>query len=303
VTKVPKKSYFWQKEIMAHLRTILQLFLAATFLFSAYTKAIAPGFFEILLEQQGIVPNRLYGAWATRAIIALEVWLGIGLLLPFYTRLVLRISFWLLVIFSVHLGYLVFIGDTSNCGCFGEMIAMSPLESLGKNGVLLVINGLLLRYKYKFGRKSWLTWALLPALFAAAVFVWPIQTEPDEVVAKFPAFENSAEIDFTEGNYLVAVLNLSCEHCQEAAQELAELQRNGADLPQVVALFFEEGGTTVEQFNILTNSDFPYQMIDVNTFFDLIGSAPPRVYWVKNGKMMQFWDTEIAKGIQMAFSP
>ncbi len=288
---------------MAHLRTILQLFLAATFLFSAYTKAIAPGFFEILLEQQGIVPNRLYGAWATRAIIALEVWLGIGLLLPFYTRLVLRISFWLLVIFSVHLGYLVFIGDTSNCGCFGEMIAMSPLESLGKNGVLLVINGFLLRYKYKFGRKSWLTWALLPALFAAAVFVWPIQTEPDEVVAKFPAFENSAEIDFTEGNYLVAVLNLSCEHCQEAAQELAELQRNGADLPQVVALFFEEGGTTVEQFNILTNSDFPYQMIDVNTFFDLIGSAPPRVYWVKNGKMMQFWDTEIAKGIQMAFSP
>ena len=203
----------------------------------------------------------------------------------------------------MHLGYLVFIGDTSNCGCFGEMIAMSPLESLGKNGVLLVINGFLLRYKYKFGRKSWLTWALLPALFAAAVFVWPIQTEPDEVVAKFPAFENSAEIDFTEGNYLVAVLNLSCEHCQEAAQELAELQRNGADLPQVVALFFEEGGTTVEQFNILTNSDFPYQMIDVNTFFDLIGSAPPRVYWVKNGKMMQFWDTEIAKGIQMAFSP
>lgn len=298
-----KKSYFWQKEIMAHLRTILQLFLAATFLFSAYTKAIAPGFFEILLEQQGIVPNRLYGAWATRAIIALEVWLGIGLLLPFYTRLLLRISFWLLVIFSVHLGYLVFIGDTSNCGCFGEMIAMSPLESLGKNVVLLAINGVLLRYKYKFGKKPWLTWALLPALFTAAVFVWPIQTEPDEVVAKFPAFENAAEIDFTKGDYLVAVLNLSCEHCQEAAQELSELQRNGADLPQVVALFFEEGDTTVEQFNALTNSDFPYQMIGVNTFFDLIGSAPPRVYWVKNGKMMQFWDTEIAKGIQTTFAP
>jgi len=288
---------------MAHLRTILQLFLAATFLFSAYTKAIAPGFFEILLEQQGIVPNRLYGAWATRAIIALEVWLGIGLLLPFYTRLLLRISFWLLVIFSVHLGYLVFIGDTSNCGCFGEMIAMSPLESLGKNVVLLAINGFLVRYKYKFGKKPWLTWALLPALFAAAVFVWPIQTEPDEVVAKFPAFENATEIDFTKGDYLVAVLNLSCEHCQEAAQELAELQRNGADLPQVVALFFEEGDTTVEQFNELTNSAFPYQMIRVNTFFDLIGSAPPRVYWVKNGKMMQFWDTEIAKGIQTTFAP
>ena len=288
---------------MAHLRTILQFFLAATFLFSAYTKAIAPGFFEILLEQQGLVPNRLIGAWATRAIIALEIWLGLGLLLPYYSRFLLRFSFWLLVAFSLHLGYLVFLGDTSNCGCFGEMISMTPLASLGKNAILLVVNGFLLRYKYKFGKKSWLTWALLPALFAAAVFVWPIQTEPDEVVSKLPAFENTSDIDFTTGNYLVAVLNLSCEHCQEAAQELAELQRAGAQLPQIVALFFEEGDTTVAEFNSITNSDYPYQMIDVNTFFDLIGSAPPRVYWVKNGKMMQFWDTEIAEGIQTTFAP
>ena len=288
---------------MTHLRTLLQFFLAATFLFSAYTKAIAPGFFEILMEQQGLVPNRLLGAWATRAIIALEVWLGLGLLLPYYSRLLLRISFWILAAFSLHLGYLVFLGDTSNCGCFGEMISMTPLASLGKNAILLVVNGFLLRYRYKFGKKSWVTWALLPALFAAAVVVWPVQTEPDEVVSKLPAFENTTEIDFASGNYLVAVLNLSCEHCQEAAQELAELQRAGVELPQVVALFFEEGDTTVAQFNSITNSDYPYQMIDVNTFFDLIGSAPPRVYWVKNGKMMQFWDTEISEGIQTTFAP
>jgi thiol-disulfide isomerase/thioredoxin len=288
---------------MAHLRSLLQFFLAVTFLFSAYTKAIAPGFFEILLEQQGLVPNRLYGAWATRAIIALEVWLGLGLLFSVFTRALLRISFGLLVVFSAHLCYLIIIGETGNCGCFGEMISMSPLASLGKNVVLLGINGFLLRYKYKGNKKSGWIWALLPALFAAAVFVWPISTEPDEVVAKFPAFEETSEIDFTTGEYLVAVLNLSCEHCQEAAQELAELQRNGVVLPQVVALFFEEGDTTVKQFNAKTNADFPYQMIDVNTFFDLIGSAPPRVYWIKNGEVNQFWDEDIADGIKTTFAP
>lgn len=288
---------------MAHLRSLLQIFLAVTFLFSAYTKAIAPGFFEILLEQQGLVPNRLYGAWATRAIIALEVWLGLGLLFSVFIRALLRISFGLLVAFSVHLCYLIIIGETGNCGCFGEMISMSPLASLGKNVVLLGVNGFLLRYKYKGNKKSGWIWALLPALFAAAVFVWPISTEPDEVVAKFPAFEETSEIDFTTGEYLVAVLNLSCEHCQEAAQELAELQRNGVSLPQVVALFFEEGDTTVKQFNAKTNADFPYQMIDVNTFFDLIGSAPPRVYWIKAGEVDQFWDEDIADGIKTTFAP
>lgn len=288
---------------MAHLRSLLQIFLAVTFLFSAYTKAIAPGFFEVLLEQQGLVPNRLYGAWATRAMIALEVWLGLGLLFSVFTRALLRISFGLLVAFSAHLCYLIIIGETGNCGCFGEMISMSPLASLGKNVVLLGVNGLLLRYKYKGNKKSGWIWALLPALFATAVFVWPISTEPDEVVAKFPAFKETSEIDFTTGEYLVAILNLSCEHCQEAAQELAELQRNGVDLPKVVALFFEEGDTTVKQFNAKTNADFPYQMIDVNTFFDLIGSAPPRVYWIKNGEVNQFWDEDIADGIKTTFAP
>ena len=288
---------------MKHLRTTLQVFLAAVFLFSAYTKAIAPGFFEILLEQQGIVPNRLYGAWATRAIIALETWLAIGFLLPFYTKLLLRLSFGLLLVFSLHLVYLIAIGNTDNCGCFGEMISMSPLESLAKNLVLIVVNGFLLRYRYRDSKPSWFTWALLPILFAAAVFIWPVSTKIDEVVAKFPQFEKSSTIDFTKGEYLVAVFNLSCEHCQEAASEITQLQQQSITLPQVVALFFEEGDTTVAQFNALTQTDFPYQMIDVNTFFDLIGSAPPRVYWIEDGEVNQFWDENIGEGIQTTFAP
>ena len=144
---------------MANLRTLLQLFLGATFLFSAYTKALAPGFFEVLLEQQGLVPNRLYGAWATRAIIALEVWLGLGLLFSIFTRALLRISFGLLVAFSVHLCYLIIIGETGNCGCFGEMISMSPLASLGKNVVLLGVNAFSLLFHYRNQKKSWIIWA------------------------------------------------------------------------------------------------------------------------------------------------
>ena len=288
---------------MTYMRSLLQFFLAATFLFSAYTKAIAPGFFEVLLEQQGLVPNRLYGAWATRAIIAFELWLGMSMMFSSYIRLILRLSALLLFAFSIHLVYLIVIGETGNCGCFGEMISMSPLASLAKNAVLLVLNGILLFFHYKDQKKSWITWVMLPALFAAAVFVWPIQTEPDEIVAKLPSFENTSEVNFEKGEYLVAVFNLSCEHCQEAAQELAELQRSGVVIPKVVALFFEEGDTTVEQFNQITGTSFTYQMIDVNTFFDLIGSAPPRVYWIVDGQVKQFWDETLEKDFLSTFAP
>jgi hypothetical protein len=272
-------------------------------LFSAYTKAVAPGFFEVLLEQQGLVPSRLYGAWATRFIIALETWLGLCLLLSFYARFILRFSFLLLVAFSVHLGYLIAIGETGNCGCFGEMISMSPLASLGKNIVLLAVNGFLLRYKFRGNKKPRITWLLLPLLFAAATLIWPVQTQPDEVVEKLPIFEAETGIDFANGSYLVAILNLGCEHCQEAAQQIVAWQNNGIDLPQVAALFFAEGDTTVADFNTITGSNFPYQMIDVNTFFDLIGSTPPRIYWIVDGQVKQYWDETLGEDFLTTFAP
>lgn len=286
---------------MTNLRITLQLFLAATFLFSAYTKAVAPGFFEVLLEQQGLVPSRLYGAWATRIIIAIETWLGLCLMLSFYTRFILRFSFLLLVAFSVHLGYLIAIGETGNCGCFGEMISMSPLASLGKNLLLLSANGFLLRYKFRGNKKPLITWLLLLLLFAAASLVWPVQTQPDEVVDKIPMFEAETGIDFANGSYLVAIFNLGCEHCQEAAHQIAAWQNNGINLPQVAALFFAEGDTSVADFNAITESNFPYQMIDANTFFDLIGSAPPRIYWIMDGQVKQYWDETLGEDFLTIF--
>jgi hypothetical protein len=286
---------------MTNLRITLQLFLAVTFLFSAYTKAVAPGFFEVLLEQQGLVPSRLYGAWVTRIIIAIETWLGLCMLLSFYTRFILRLSFLLLVAFSVHLGYLIAMGETGNCGCFGEMISMSPLASLGKNLLLLSVNGFLLRYKFRGNKKPLITWLLLPLLFAAASLVWPVQTQPDEAVEKIPMFEAETGIDFANGSYLVAIFNLGCEHCQEAAHQIAAWQNKGINLPQVVALFFAEGDTSVADFNAITESNFPYQMIDANTFFDLIGSAPPRIYWIMDGQVKQYWDETLGEDFLTIF--
>jgi hypothetical protein len=183
------------------------------------------------------------------------------------------------------------------------MISMSPLASLGKNIVLLAVNGFLLRYKFRGNKKPRITWLFLPLLFAAATLIWPVQTQPDEVVEKLPTFEAETGIDFANGSYLVAILNLGCEHCQEAAQQIVAWQNNGIDLPQVAALFFAEGDTTVADFNTITGSNFPYQMIDVNTFFDLIGSTPPRIYWIVDGQVKQYWDETLGEDFLTTFAP
>lgn len=40
----------------------LRILLGITFLFSAYTKFVGPGFFEITLMDQGLAPDRFFAA-------------------------------------------------------------------------------------------------------------------------------------------------------------------------------------------------------------------------------------------------
>ena len=66
-------------------------------------------------------------------------------------------------------------------------------------------------------------------------------------------------------------------------------------------LYFQEGSTSVEDFESITQSSFPYDLIEVNTFFDLIGDSPPRVYNLKDGKVLEIWDTDITRNLINAF--
>ena len=117
----------------------MQVMLATTFIFSAYTKAIGPGFFEITLMDQGLAPTRVFAGHMARFFIGLEFALGILMFLPFYVKQLMQITFLLLGGFTVHLIYLWLIGDTENCGCFGEMISMTPEQSILKNMVMLAV--------------------------------------------------------------------------------------------------------------------------------------------------------------------
>jgi uncharacterized membrane protein YphA (DoxX/SURF4 family) len=84
----------------------------------------------------------------SRMLIGLEFTLGLLILLPFYLkRIVVPTTIALLSAFSIHLFIQVIGGDSSNCGCFGELIPMTPAQALIKNilsiGLLLLLLTLL----------------------------------------------------------------------------------------------------------------------------------------------------------------
>ena len=70
----------------------------------------------------------------SRLLIGFEFTLAILLLLPYYLKkIIFPATIGLIAVFTVHLFVQVIQGDASNCGCFGELIPMTPLEALIKN--------------------------------------------------------------------------------------------------------------------------------------------------------------------------
>ena len=115
------------KEIIIKL---LRIILAAVFIFSAISKLIAPGIFEITILDQGIIESREFAAYIGRFLIGIELFLGIALLQTNYLKqFVLPSTLLTLTGFTILLLFSHFDGNANNCGCFGEVIKMSPIEA------------------------------------------------------------------------------------------------------------------------------------------------------------------------------
>lgn len=122
---------------------VCRLVLAITFIFSGYVKAIDPLGTQYKIQDylealscQGMVPD-----WITLAssvgLSAIEFSLGVFILLAIRRRLVSKITLTLMVAMTIVTLWLVIANPISDCGCFGDAIHLSNMETLVKNIVLL----------------------------------------------------------------------------------------------------------------------------------------------------------------------
>uniref|UniRef100_A0AA94JNV4 Protein tlpB n=2 Tax=Flavobacteriaceae TaxID=49546 RepID=A0AA94JNV4_9FLAO len=85
--------------------------------------------------------------WFSRILIGIEMALGILILQNNYLKkVIIPATITLLIVFIIHLSYETFIngGNSGNCGCFGELIPMTPIEAIIKNFIAIIILGLIL---------------------------------------------------------------------------------------------------------------------------------------------------------------
>lgn len=136
--------------------TGLRILLALLFLVSAVAKLYPSPYFAIttfesrqLIQEMGF--NATFAQYFSRILIGGELALGILLLQRHYfKRLIIPASALLLLIFCAHLTYTIASGgNTGNCGCFGSLLPMTPLQALIKNIVAIGLLAWLFRISDK----------------------------------------------------------------------------------------------------------------------------------------------------------
>lgn len=128
---------------------VLKYLTGFMFLLSGFSKLFPIEPFELIIVNQKIIGWELV-PYLSRLIIGFEIFLGFALLQRAYIKKVfLPAAFLLLVIFDLQLIYsMIFHTAGDNCGCFGEVISMTPTEALIKNiAVMLVILWVYKNYK------------------------------------------------------------------------------------------------------------------------------------------------------------
>ena len=130
-----------------HLPLIVKIIISGLFLLSAVAKSFPIWAFEKQLVDLGIV-DWCNAPYLARLIIAGETAIAIAILQRHFLKsIVIPVTIFLLVAFCVHLGLLMYQHGAmnGNCGCFGQLIPMTPLEAFIKNIVTIAM----LIYLYK----------------------------------------------------------------------------------------------------------------------------------------------------------
>jgi uncharacterized membrane protein YphA (DoxX/SURF4 family) len=137
----------------------LSSFMGLVFLYSGYTKLNPIEPFEYTFVDLGVASWKLAPLIA-RLMIGLEFLIGFLLIFGIAVKRTVWLTSITLLLFSVYLAViLIKDGNNGNCGCFGNALAMTPLQALIKNLVMLGVCFALYRFYsgFNYGRLSrWL---------------------------------------------------------------------------------------------------------------------------------------------------
>ena len=291
---------------MKNITLIARIVISALFLLSAVAKLYPTPLYGItkVFEEGQLIPMGFSSDFApiiSRLLIGFEFFIAFAILQSHYIKkLIIPSTILLITIFSIDLSIDVFGGVDENCGCFGQLIPMTPAEALIKNIFTLLI--LFFIYKNVSDREKSNFLLLFNGYLIISVLMFallPIATNSSsKQVSSFSAYVEE-DFDVNTGKKILCFFDAGCDHCMEAAKSLAEFSSQLQSFADVHIIFSDTEEEKIPEFLKYTGGDFSYQVMqfynpddEINSYLEVLGFEydNPVVIYYNNGNQMRFYD-------------
>ena len=275
---------------------ILLVALAGVFFYSAWSKIYSDNAFDNFqwtFIDLGI-SSAIAASFIAHFMIGFEILLGLFLLCHIYLKSFTYKA--VIVILSVFIVYLLIVilkqGNTGNCGCFGDKLAMTPLNAIWKN--LGMIAATLVLWKiypikpYKYSEIAFIVVAGIALTIPFLMRLVYVGTEPEKVgkaIDLNPLYQYAPAptVDLKTGKHIVAFMSLTCPHCKKAAYLLQIIHREHPDYSIYLVLAGPEPYFK-KFFDETHASGVPYMYYKDHEqdFEKMAGTSVPSILWVNN---------------------
>ena len=291
---------------MKNITLIARILISALFLLSAVAKLYPTPLYGItkVFEEGQLIPMGFSSDIApiiSRLLIGFEFFIAFAILQSHYIKkLILPSTILLITIFSIDLSIDVFGGVDENCGCFGQLIPMTPAEALIKNIFTLFI--LFFIYRNVSDREKSNFLLLFNGYLIISVLMFallPIATNSStKQVSSFSSYVEE-DFDINTGKKVLCFFDAGCDHCMDAAKSLAEFSSQLQSFADVHIIFSDTEEEKIPEFLKYTGGDFSYQVMqfynpddEINSYLEVLGFEyeNPVVIYYNNGNQMRFYD-------------
>lgn len=183
----------------------IRISIALLFLVSAVAKLYPSPYFAITTFEvkqlytlgfsQDVAP------YFSRILIGIEFALGLLIMQKHFLRkLVIPSTLLMLAVFTIHLSIITIQdgGNSGNCGCFGSLLPMTPIEAILKNVVAMVLLVVLLKVMPKRDEQKSNFWVLMSTTLAFVLMLFmlaPIQAKSNFVDVSQTTLENALPVE------------------------------------------------------------------------------------------------------------
>ena len=291
---------------MKNITLISRLLISALFLLSAIAKLYPTPLYGItkVFEEGQLIPmgfSEDFAPFLSRLIIGFEFFIAFAILQTHYVKkLIIPSTILLLIIFNVDLALDIFVGNDENCGCFGQLIPMTPSEAFIKNIFTILL--LIFIYRNVNDKKESNFLLLLNGYLIISVLMFsllPIATNSSSnQISSYSTYVNE-DFKINDGKKILCFFDAGCEHCMDAAKSLTEIANNSIEFPDVHIIFSDTEEGKIPDFLKYSGKEYSYQIMEfynpddeINSYLEVLGYEyeNPVVIYYNNGNQMRFYD-------------